>query len=110
MSGGRTTIDIHTHFIPPSFEEGAVRHPAWGAHVEPRSDGKWVVHEQGFAYPLFETFLGGDAKLTDMDARGIDISNLSHVINYSVPESPEVYVHRTGRTGRAGATAPARTP
>ena len=42
---------------------------------------------------------------TDVAARGIDISNLSHVINYSVPESPEVYVHRTGRTGRAGKTA-----
>ena len=39
---------------------------------------------------------------TDVAARGIDISSLSHVINYSVPESPEVYVHRTGRTGRAG--------
>src|SRR5499427_826446 len=39
---------------------------------------------------------------TDVAARGIDISNLSHVINYSVPEAPEIYVHRTGRTGRAG--------
>ncbi|HEU4611252.1 MAG TPA: DEAD/DEAH box helicase, partial [Kofleriaceae bacterium] len=39
---------------------------------------------------------------TDVAARGIDISNLSHVINFTVPESPEVYVHRTGRTGRAG--------
>ncbi|HMG20701.1 MAG TPA: DEAD/DEAH box helicase, partial [Kofleriaceae bacterium] len=39
---------------------------------------------------------------TDVAARGIDISDLSHVINYSVPESPEIYVHRTGRTGRAG--------
>lgn len=39
---------------------------------------------------------------TDVAARGIDISNLSHVINYTFPESPEVYVHRTGRTGRAG--------
>ncbi len=39
---------------------------------------------------------------TDVAARGIDITNLSHVINFSVPESPEVYVHRTGRTGRAG--------
>jgi ATP-dependent RNA helicase DeaD len=35
-------------------------------------------------------------------ARGIDISQLTHVISYSTPESPEVYVHRTGRTGRAG--------
>ncbi|MCG8423861.1 MAG: DEAD/DEAH box helicase, partial [Proteobacteria bacterium] len=39
---------------------------------------------------------------TDVAARGIDISDLSHVINYTFPESPEVYVHRTGRTGRAG--------
>jgi ATP-dependent RNA helicase DeaD len=39
---------------------------------------------------------------TDVAARGIDISDLSHVINFSVPESPESYVHRTGRTGRAG--------
>jgi len=41
---------------------------------------------------------------TDVAARGIDISHLSHVINYSFPESPAVYVHRTGRTGRAGRT------
>ena len=39
---------------------------------------------------------------TDIAARGIDISDLSHVINYTFPESAEVYVHRTGRTGRAG--------
>jgi superfamily II DNA/RNA helicase len=39
---------------------------------------------------------------TDVAARGIDISDLSHVINFTFPESAEVYVHRTGRTGRAG--------
>jgi ATP-dependent RNA helicase DeaD len=39
---------------------------------------------------------------TDVAARGIDITDLSHVISYTSPESPEVYVHRTGRTGRAG--------
>ena len=39
---------------------------------------------------------------TDIAARGIDVSQLSHVINYTLPESPEVYIHRTGRTGRAG--------
>jgi len=39
---------------------------------------------------------------TDVAARGIDVSHLSHVINYTFPESLEVYVHRTGRTGRAG--------
>jgi ATP-dependent RNA helicase RhlE len=39
---------------------------------------------------------------TDIAARGIDISELSHVINYDLPETPETYVHRMGRTGRAG--------
>lgn len=39
---------------------------------------------------------------TDVAARGIDIMNLSHVINYSLPQNPESYVHRIGRTGRAG--------
>ncbi len=39
---------------------------------------------------------------TDVAARGIDISDLTHVISYSAPQSPEVYIHRTGRTGRAG--------
>ncbi|HEY5658487.1 MAG TPA: DEAD/DEAH box helicase [Myxococcota bacterium] len=39
---------------------------------------------------------------TDVAARGIDISDLTHVIGYSSPESPEVYLHRTGRTGRVG--------
>ncbi len=39
---------------------------------------------------------------TDVAARGLDISNLTHVINYSLPEDPNFYVHRIGRTGRAG--------
>jgi ATP-dependent RNA helicase DeaD len=39
---------------------------------------------------------------TDVAARGIDISDLSHVISYAAPEVPEMYLHRTGRTGRAG--------
>ncbi|MCK4957210.1 MAG: DEAD/DEAH box helicase [Candidatus Cloacimonetes bacterium] len=39
---------------------------------------------------------------TDVAARGIDIDDLTHVINYSIPQNPEAYVHRIGRTGRAG--------
>lgn len=39
---------------------------------------------------------------TDVAARGIDVNNLTHVINYSLPGDPESYVHRIGRTGRAG--------
>jgi len=41
---------------------------------------------------------------TDIAARGIDVEDLSHVINYELPNIPETYVHRIGRTGRAGAS------
>ncbi len=39
---------------------------------------------------------------TDVAARGLDVNNLTHIINYNLPDDPEVYVHRSGRTGRAG--------
>ena len=44
---------------------------------------------------------------TDIAARGIDIDDLPHVVNYEIPNVPEDYVHRIGRTGRAGATGEA---
>ena len=53
-----------------------------------------------------ENFKAGKTKVlvaTDIAARGIDISELSHVFNYDLPEVPETYVHRIGRTARAGA-------
>ncbi len=39
---------------------------------------------------------------TDVAARGLDINDLTHVLNYNLPDDPEVYIHRSGRTGRAG--------
>ncbi len=39
---------------------------------------------------------------TDVAARGLDVNELTHAINYSLPDDPEVYIHRSGRTGRAG--------
>ena len=39
---------------------------------------------------------------TDIAARGIDLDNITHVVNYELPNVPETYVHRIGRTGRAG--------
>ena len=39
---------------------------------------------------------------TDVAARGLDVDSLTHIINYSLPDDPEVYTHRSGRTGRAG--------
>ena len=39
---------------------------------------------------------------TDVAARGLDVNDLTHIINYNLPDDPEIYVHRSGRTGRAG--------
>ena len=55
-------------------------------------------------------FKAGDLRVlvaTDIAARGIDIDQLPHVVNYDLPNVPEDYVHRIGRTGRAGATGEA---
>lgn len=54
---------------------------------------------------VMKRFRAGQADIliaTDVAARGLDIPDVSHVINYDLPESPETYVHRIGRTGRAG--------
>jgi ATP-dependent RNA helicase DeaD len=57
-------------------------------------------------------FRGGQIKVlvaTDVAARGLDIDGISHVFNYDVPDDSEIYVHRIGRTGRAGKTGIAIT-
>ena len=54
---------------------------------------------------VMQMFRSGQADVlvaTDVAARGLDIEQVSHVVNYDLPMSPEVYVHRIGRTGRAG--------
>jgi len=57
-----------------------------------------------------EAFKNGEIRClvaTDVAARGLDIEDLPHVVNYELPWNPEDYVHRIGRTGRAGATGDA---
>ena len=59
-----------------------------------------------------EQFRSGEINVlvaTDIAQRGLDISGITHVINYDVPQQPEDYVHRIGRTGRAAATGDAFT-
>ncbi len=54
---------------------------------------------------VLEGFRAGDIRIlvaTDVAARGIHVDSISHVVNYDLPENPEDYVHRIGRTGRAG--------
>jgi aminocarboxymuconate-semialdehyde decarboxylase len=76
-STGVGVVDMHTHFIPEEFVRRAGEVAAWQAHIEQRDGAKWVVHDQGFAYPLFDTFLGGEAKFADMASRRIDVSLMS---------------------------------
>ena len=60
---------------------------------------------QGARQAALQEFKSGQIRVlvaTDIAARGIDIDQLSHVINYELPNEPETYVHRIGRTGRAG--------
>jgi len=59
---------------------------------------------QGFKSNKYEVMVA-----TDIASRGIDVANVSHVINYDVPQHPEDYVHRIGRTGRAQAEGDAFT-
>ena len=67
---------------------------------------------QGARDGVMISFKGGRVPLlvaTDVAARGLDISGISHVINFDVPTSPDVYVHRIGRTGRVGRSGRAIT-
>jgi ATP-dependent RNA helicase RhlE len=59
---------------------------------------------EGFRDGTFEILVA-----TDIAARGIDVSNVSHVVNYDVPDTAETYTHRTGRTGRASRSGEAFT-
>ena len=59
---------------------------------------------QGFRDGKYEVLVA-----TDIAARGLDIADVSHVVNYDVPQHPEDYIHRIGRTGRAEATGDAYT-
>jgi len=77
-----------------------------GIHTEAIHGGK----SQSFRERALHSFRSGRARVlvaTDVAARGIDIDAVTHVVNYDMPHDPESYVHRIGRTGRAGASGKA---
>lgn len=82
--------------------------------IEELFDGQFgVIHSnksQNYRLSTMAEFQEGNLRgliTTDIMARGLDISNISHVINFELPEEPELYMHRIGRTGRADATGTA---
>lgn len=74
---------------------------------EVKSDALHGDKSQNARQRALANFKSGIIKVlvaTDIAARGIDVDDVSHVINYDIPNEPETYIHRIGRTGRAGAT------
>ncbi len=85
------------------------------SHLEDEGIAATAMHadkSQGERTRALEDFKLGKIRVlvaTDIAQRGLDVSGISHVINYDVPQQPEDYVHRIGRTGRAAATGDAYT-
>lgn len=82
--------------------------------IEADFDGQFgVIHSnksQNYRLQTMASFQEGNLRgiiTTDIMARGLDISDITHVINFEMPEFPELYMHRIGRTGRADATGTA---
>jgi len=79
-------------------------------HLEDASIAAAAIHgdkSQGQRQRALDGFRGGRVRIlvaTDIAARGIDVDGVTHVVNYELPETPEAYVHRIGRTARAGAS------
>lgn len=92
----RTAADVAEDLAGRGFTVGAV-HGDLGQDARERS---------------LDAFRKGDIEIlvaTDVAARGIDVDDVTHVINYQTPDDPMTYVHRIGRTGRAGRTGTAVT-
>jgi ATP-dependent RNA helicase RhlE len=79
-------------------------------HLDAAGVGAEAIHgnkSQNQRVRALDGFRSGRTRVlvaTDIAARGIDVDGVTHVVNYELPETPEAYVHRIGRTARAGAT------
>src|SRR5580698_6799367 len=112
LSALLTAIDFNSVLIFSRTKHGADRiarrlrlanHSVAVLHAN-RSQNQRMEALEGFRSGRYEVMVA-----TDIAARGIDVAGVSHVINYDVPENPEDYVHRIGRTGRAQAVGDAFT-
>lgn len=71
-------IDIHSHVIPPRIVDAIAADPSgFAARIEGTGAQRRMVHDQGYAYPLFEEFVDPAAKLAVMDRKGLDVSIVS---------------------------------
>ena len=100
----RQIRSVH-RFLPHQARRRPRRAPAQAqqprrgrAAFQPHPEASANRRSQGFRDGRFEVLVA-----TDIAARGLDIADVSHVINYDVPQHPEDYIHRIGRTGRAEA-------
>lgn len=105
---------LHDLLIQNGFDKvlifGRTKHGVDALHrqLEERGFKTGAIHgnkSQGQRQRILESFKRNEIKIllaTDVASRGLDIDNVSHVINYELPESFEDYIHRIGRTGRAG--------
>ena len=101
--GGRTIIFSRT-------KHGADKIVKYLTKAKIRSSAIHGNKSQNFRERTLEQFKSKHPPVlvaTDIAARGLDIKEVTHVVNYDLPETPETYVHRIGRTGRAGATGSA---
>jgi len=88
-------------------KHGANRIAEWLDKAGIRASAIHGNKSQGARTRALEGFRRGDVSVlvaTDLAARGLDVDGITHVINFDLPNEPETYVHRIGRTGRAGAT------
>jgi ATP-dependent RNA helicase RhlE len=119
---GRAKVDVlHDLLVQESFQKvlvfGRTKHAAdrLTRTLQERGIKANAIHgnkSQGQRERALKQFKNNHVQVliaTDVVARGVDIKNVTHVINFELPESHEVYVHRIGRTGRAGSKGIALT-
>ena len=101
------TEDIHSVLVFSRTKHGANKIVKLLSRANISAEAIHGNKSQTARQRALSNFKNGDTKVlvaTDIAARGIDVDELSHVVNYDLPNVPETYVHRIGRTGRAGAS------